>query len=282
MTIHPAVSGMRFWKYSVLGNTFALVALRRAVSAPQLSWVRGLCDPEAGVAADGVALIEPSRLRVHIYNADGSRAEVSGNGARCAARWLFDHDPTLKEVSLRLDSGTLKCRRSTGRNVQVILPPPRFAASEIPARTRQAEVWGQRLPFPETRSSGVTVHALSVGNPQCVVWGARLPNHWESLGAWLHTYKLFPERTNVVFARRSGQGIDVKIWERGVGPTSSSGTGAAAAAVVGARLGKTPRRVRVHMAGGTMRVAWRKDGGIELLAPAELIAEGLWPVRRIR
>lgn len=279
---------MRFWKYSVLGNTFVIVALaksagrsaRSAVRSAKLSWVRALCHPEIGVAADGVALLEPSRHRLHIYNADGTRAEVSGNGARCAARWYFDQDGATDEVILQGDTGALRCRRHRGREVSVTLPPPRFASHDIPARGRLPEVWGARLQLPKPSGKSVTVHALSVGNPQCVVWGAGLPREWESLGEFLHKHRMFPAKTNVVFARRVEKGIEVRIWERGVGVTPASGTGAAAAAVVGARLGQTPRRVRVIMAGGTMRVAWHANGQIELFAPAELIAQGEWTMRR--
>ena len=153
------------------------------------------------------------------------------------------------------------------------LPPGRYPHPAGAASLRA----GVPLSLPMESRRGVIVHALSVGNPQCVVWSKVLPRNWQDLGAALHRHAVFPDRTNVVFARRQRKGIDVYIWERGVGPTSASGTGAAAAAVVGARLGHTPRKVSVYMAGGTMRVKWRKDGYIELAAPAELVAEGNWP-----
>jgi len=275
------ILSMHFWKYSALGNTFVVVEIHRAVRARVLPWVRTLCDPETGVAADGVALVEPSRLRLHIYNADGGRAEVSGNGARCAAQRLFDAGGYGQEILLQADAGPLRCLR-TRRGISVTLPPPRFATRQIPARAGSPEVWGLRLRLPKPVNSDLTVYALSVGNPQCVVWGSQWLKNWEAAGALLHAHRMFPERTNVVFARSAGRKIEVKLWERGVGPTLSSGTGAAAAAVVGARLGKTPRHVDVKMAGGTMHVVWRPDQQIELVAPAELIAAGTWNPRRTR
>lgn len=270
---------MKFLKYSALGNTFVVVPVGRPVRTPVLPWVRALCHPETGVAADGAALLETANLRLHIYNADGTRAEVSGNGARCAAQFLFEADASRSEVVLKGDSGSLLCRRA-GRRVEVTLPPPVFAAPRIPARTQQAEVWGLRLRLPKPSGRVVTLHALSVGNPQCVLWGRAFPRDWEELGALLHTHRMFPERTNVVFAKFVKGRIEVNIWERGVGPTRASGTGAAAAAVVGARLGISPRRVEVAMAGGTMRVVWKDDQGLALTAPAERIAEGHWSMRR--
>jgi diaminopimelate epimerase len=272
---------MHFWKYSALGNTFAVVLTRRAVRAPRLDWVRALCHPQTGVATDGVVLLEPSRLRMHVYNADGGRAEISGNGARCAARLFFDATPSARAVLLQGDAGVVLCRRLAGHAVSVVLPPPRFASREIPARSHRPELWGERLPLPISGTRGVIVHALSVGNPQCVVWGASLPRAWEEIGAALTRHAIFPQRTNVVFARPHRKGIEVRIWERGVGPTHASGTGAAAAAVVGARLGHTPRRVAVLMTGGTMRVAWRRDLRIELVSPALLVAEGTWTGREL-
>jgi len=272
---------MQFWKYSALGNTFIVVLTPRAVRARELAWVRQLCHPETGVAADGVVLLEPARQRMHVYNADGGRAEISGNGARCAARLFFDSTPSARTLLLRGDAGVIACRRLGGRAVSVTIPPPRFDAPDIPARTLHPELWGEQLLLPMLPGRRVCVHALSVGNPQCVVWGHSLPRNWQALGAALHQHPIFPERTNVVFARRVGKGIEAAIWERGVGPTHASGTGAAAAAVAGARLGYTPRRVSVIMTGGTMRVAWRRDGQIELVAPAQLVAQGSWSGRAL-
>lgn len=272
---------MRFWKYSALGNTFVVVLASKAVRALQLDWVRALCHPVTGVAADGVVLLEPERLHMHVYNADGGRAEISGNGARCAARLYFDATPSARIALLHGDAGNIHCRRMSGRAVSVTLPPPRFAVDDIPARSARGELWGERLRLPKRTTRGPIVHALSVGNPQCVVWSATVPRDWEKLGAVLHCHPVFPERSNIVFARAHRKGIEVRIWERGVGPTHSSGTGAAAAAVVGARLGHTSRQVNVFMAGGTMRVNWRRDEHIELVAPAELVAAGDWPQRNL-
>jgi diaminopimelate epimerase len=230
------------------------------------------------VAADGVAIVEPKSLRLHIYNADGGRAEISGNGARCAAAWLFSRRGSLKEVALKADSGELLCRRMGG-SVSVLLPPPRFGTADIPAVGKEPGIWGKLVILETAPPTSLRIHALSMGNPQCVVWGAAIPEEWELLGARLHELPLFPERTNVVFAKRVTQGIEAKLWERGVGPTDSSGTGAAAAAVVGARLGHTPRRVRVHMAGGSMNVNWRKDEAVELVSRVTLVAQGDWAQR---
>jgi diaminopimelate epimerase len=158
------------------------------------------------------------------------------------------------------------------------LPPPRFEAGRIPARARTAELWnhpirlGAELGTPQ-------IFALNVGNAQCVVWVRRFERNWRSLGAAIERHSLFPDRTNVAFARRAPEGLEVRLWERGVGETPSSGTGAAAAVVVGARLGRTPRRVVVHMPGGDMKVQWKRSGPLTLSCEVTCIARGMLHAR---
>ena len=268
---------MKFWKYSVLGNTFAVVPVTRLPRGDRLAWVWALCDATSGIATDGVALVHKSARRVRIYNADGTRAPLSGNGTRCAAAWIFTTGRSqARELVLRSDAGPILCRRNSRASISVTLPAPLFESAAIPARSGAKEIWGQRLSVPNQSKRGLKLYALSVGNPQCVIWCTQFPANWEAQAEALHTHRMFPERTNVVFARMNGKQIEVRLWERGVGVTEASGTGAAAAAVVGARLAKSPRRVRVSMPGGVMRAFWQSSGTIELEAPTQLIAKGDW------
>jgi diaminopimelate epimerase len=224
-----------------------------------------------------VVIVESRKRRLHIYNADGSRAELSGNGVRCAAAWLFGPGGSRStDAVLTTDAGPIPCRSQSGRSIRVTLPPPRFESSLIPATSRTREVWGVRVVVPTYSSKAFTLYALNVGNPQCVVWCSTFPRHWEQLGEALHRHRLFPAKTNVVFARSDVHTIEVKLWERGVGVTLASGTGAAAALVAGARLGKTARRSRIRMEGGSMQVSWTASGTINLTAPARLLAQGIW------
>jgi diaminopimelate epimerase len=264
---------VEFWKYSALGNTFLVVAVDRVPTRDTLAWVEQSCDPELGVAADGVAAVHVPTARISIYNADGSRAPLSGNGARCAAAWWFaEQDRRAREITWRTDAGYVRCTKRGVKSIEASIPAPDFAARAIPARTRSREVWRHRLTLPGKRV--LTVYALSVGNPQCVVWGRAFPAHWWELGAAICQHRLFPDQTNVAFVKPVAAGLEARLWERGVGETQSSGTGAAAAAVVAARLGKGERRTLVRMPGGSLRVHWRSSGEISLAGEVRRIAAG--------
>ena len=266
---------MEFWKYSALGNTFLVIPVSRPPTAHRLRWILQACAGRSGVFADGAALVHVPTARLSIYNADGRRAEVSGNGARSAAAWWFTEQETgAREIVWRTDAGPIDCRLRGTRNIEVTLPPPRFEAKAVPVRARARELWGVPLPAGVVRTPGLRMFALSVGNPQCVVWVRHFPADWRQIGEALSTHRMFPDETNVVFARKSGRGLEVRLFERGVGETASSGTGAAAAAIVSSQLGKTARKCTVRMAGGTMRVHWLSDGDIRLSGGVARIAHG--------
>lgn len=263
---------IEFWKYSALGNTFVVIPTGRSIQSNHLAWVEKICAPESGVFADGVALVHVPTARLSIYNADGGRAEISGNGARCAAAWWFSVQNSLaSQIEWRTDAGRVRCARKSRRTIEVQLPAPTFETAKIPALTRKKELWNHRLKW---GSRTITIFALSVGNPQCVVWGRSIPKDWFEIGEMLSCHRLFPEQSNVVFVRPLADELEVRLWERGVGETASSGTGAAAAVVTAARLGKTSRRTRVHMPGGTLSVNWKSKGEIVLSGPVALIAHG--------
>lgn len=266
---------MRFWLLSALGNRFVVIPVAKHPSDPVLAGVARVCDPGTGLGADGVAFVNTRRRYLHIYNADGGRAEVSGNGARCAAAWWFRHrSRRATSVAWKTDAGEVECAKSSDDAVAVTLPPPSFAAADIPAAVRSAELWGEKLKLGSKDLPAVTIYALSVGNPQAVVWSARFPGDWRRIGAAIEGHRVFPERTNVVFARKAGTSIEVRIWERGASETASSGTGASAAAIVGARRGLTRRTIKVEMPGGTMRVQWLTSGKIKTTCAVTEIASG--------
>jgi len=264
-----------FWKYSALGNTFVVLPASRPARARRLAWIARLCSERTGIGADGAVLVHAASRSLAIYNADGSRASLSGNGARCAAAWWFEtRSLRVSQVIWQTDAGRILCRQR-GRQVEVRIPPPAFESAAIPAQTREPEVWRQTLILGR-RLGRVRVCALSVGNPQCVIWGRYHPRNWREVGQALESHALFPDNTNVVFVRKDGNALDLRIWERGVGETDSSGTGAAAAAVVGVRLGRSPRRTQARMPGGTMNVHWLAGDEITLTCPVEPVAAGTW------
>lgn len=266
---------MKFVKYSALGNCFVVVPTVRNPRGAHRDEAARICDAVSGVAADGVAYVRAATRRLHIYNADGGRARVSGNGARCAAAWWFARPGVrTRTVTWHTDAGPVACTLKSGGLIEVELPAPEFAANAVPARWARPELWNERLDVGVRPGKKVRVFALSVGNPQVVVWGKSFPRDWRALSAGLQKHRAFPDSTNVVFARRRGRRIEARLFERGAGETPSSGTGAAAVVVAGARLGLCGRKTTVDMPGGTMKVEWTKAGPIRLTCASEEIARG--------
>jgi diaminopimelate epimerase len=265
---------VEFTKYSALGNTFVVIPITRHPKGAVRKEARNICDTRTGVGGDGVAYVHVPTRRLHIYNADGTRASVSGNGARCAAAWWFSkRGARLRQVVFRTDAGDVRCVRRRGTAITVTLPAPAFAARAVPARWPGPEMRGVRLAASGALSR-IRVDALSVGNPQVVVWGRAIPRSWRAIGAAIQEHPAFPDSTNVVFARRRGRHVEARIFERGVGETPSSGTGAAAAVVAGAREGRCGRRITVTMPGGDMGVCWTEKGTIELTCRVRVLEAG--------
>lgn len=259
---------MRVVKAHAYGNDFLLVPLEDASGDPS-ALARAVCDRHHGVGADGLVLYALSErgAAMQLLNADGSRSALSGNGLRCLALLVArrQHLPPGARVKVETDAGlkTLELLASDGRRCSF------RAAMGHPASLRQEDI----------AAAGETVRAtlLEMGNPQCVVLGA-LPDdrRFTRLGPALSTHPMFPAGTNVEFAHVESPGrVRILIWERGVGPTTSSGTGAAASAVAAAAHGGAARDVEVVSAGGVQRVEWRGDG-VFLTGWAEMVLDGIW------
>ena len=251
-------------KAHAYGNDFLLVDDREALS-PEI--VRRLCGRHTGVGADGVVLygLGERAATMRLFNADGSSSELSGNGLRCLAALI------ARRKSLS-DGSFVAVETCAGTKVLELLT---VAGSRYTFRTALGPPADVRQLDIQVLDESVTASVLSVGNPQCVVLGA-LPDddRFNRLGPALSTHSLFPAGTNVEFAYvEAPNRVRILIWERGVGPTTSSGTGSAAAAVAAAAHGGAAREVEVIAPGGTQRVEWREDG-IYQTGWAELVLEG--------
>jgi len=255
---------LRVTKAHAYGNDFLLVDEREALS-PEI--VRRLCTRHTGAGADGVVRYEVRErgATMQLFNADGSASELSGNGLRCLAaliaqrQRLSERSTVVVETCAGTKSLELLALAGSRYTFRTALGPP--------ADVRQLDI--------PVLDETVTASVLSVGNPQCIVLGA-LPDdaRFNRLGPALSTHSLFPAGTNVEFAYvEAPDRVRILIWERGVGPTSSSGTGSAAAAVAAAVHGGAAREVDVIAPGGTQRVEWRADG-IYQTGWAELVLEG--------
>jgi diaminopimelate epimerase len=262
------MAGLRVAKAHAYGNDFLFVP-RDEVSRDVPSLARALCDRHQGIGADGLILytLRPRGATMRLLNADGSPSELSGNGLRCLAA-LVAREQELRAgatVTADTDAGVktleLLSQDASRFTFRAALGPP----SDI--RRVQIPVFG----------GTVTATALWMGNPQCVVLGP-LPDasDFNRLGPALATHPMFPAGTNVEFAEVDAPDrVRILIWERGVGPTMSSGTGSSASAVAAAAHGGAARAVDVIASGGTQRVEWRDDG-VYLTGWAEVLFEGEW------
>ena len=260
--------GLHLCKAHAYGNDFLLARLADATGDPQ-ALARALCDRHRGIGADGLILYEldQATTSMRLLNADGSLSELSGNGLRCLA--------ALSARAGRLQKGasvTIATDAGTKRLELLEVDAHRYtfrAALGTPEDIRQVRI--------ALHGETVTATVLRMGNPQCVVLGP-LPDRdrFQRLGPALATHSMFPAGTNVEFAHVESNGdVRILIWERGVGPTSSSGTGASAAAVAASAHGGAARAVNVSAPGGTQRVEWQEDG-VYLTGWAELVLEGEW------
>lgn len=249
---------MDFVKMQGLGNDFVLLAGPRSVAKDEVvAW----CDRHLGVGADGVLVATPldaGRVRMEYWNADGGAAEMCGNGLRCVARYAVDEAWVSglefvvetgagdRSVTVRSD-GTV--RAQVGRPVDPAVAPFVMA--------------------------GYEVHPVSLGNPHAVIFvDDVLAVPVDAVGPLVETDPRFPDRTNVEFVSvEERDRASVRVWERGVGETLASGTGAAAGVVVANRLGRVSTRVTVDLLGGPLLIEVRLDG-VWMEGPAEYVFRG--------
>jgi diaminopimelate epimerase len=264
---------MRVIKAHAYGNDFLLVeesTLPAGVDRPDLA--RRMCDRHRGIGADGLivfsALPNPRtpepRTSMRLLNADGSRSEVSGNGVRCLAVLLATEHPGARDVVIDTEAGEKRLTLLAREGARYTFRASMGAPTDI--RRQTLDVLGSTL----------DVVTLRVGNPQCVVLGPATDDRLHTIARALATHSAFPEGTNVELAEvERPDFVRILIWERGVGPTSASGTGACAAAVAAAAHGGAARDATIASPGGEQRVEWTDDD-LFLTGWAELTLDGEW------
>ena len=261
---------MQIVKGHASGNDFLLTPLDETVgSTARAELARALCHRHHGVGADGLIFYTtaPRRATMVLFNADGSASELSGNGVRCLG--------ALVARTQRLAGGNVVRVQTDAGEKRLELQA--VDGARYTFRTHLGEPTDVRQVQLTVAGEQVTATVLGMGNPQCVVLGP-LPDsqRFAALGPALATHEFFPAGTNVEFAHvASPDRVEILIWERGVGPTTSSGTGTAASAVAAAAHGGASRDVHVDAPGGSQRVEWRDDG-VYLTGWAELVLEGRW------
>jgi diaminopimelate epimerase len=263
---------IRFEKVQGLGNDFVVVDSRVAGELVSPAVARQLCDRRTGVGADGVLTLLPSRAgaaaaRLHIYNADGSEAEMCGNGLRCVAKLLLEERPG-PSVAIETPGGTLRCEVGPGGTIRAEIGHPEIGAP------LELSVLGETVP-------GLPV---SIGNPHFVIFGSSSEDAARRLGPALERHPHFaPGRTNVELCEVGRDSLKLSVWERGSGFTQACGTGACAAAVaaVHQRLIQAGAEIAVDLPGGRLFVTVAPElASVSLRGPAERVFSGelrSWP-----
>jgi diaminopimelate epimerase len=259
---------IRFAKAHAYGNDFLYVLETDIRSTPLGALAREMCDRHTGVGADGLVAYTPQPLGavMRLCNADGSRAEVSGNGVRALAALLAapaDDGPLT--LAIHTEAGPKQLVRLDRRDNAHLFR----AAMGVPRDLQRITI--------DVNGEGVEAVMLNMGNPQLILLGP-LPDdaRFERLGSALERHARFPDGTNVEFVDvESPSRLRIRIWERGCGPTRSSGTGSCASLVAAAAFGGAARNAEVIAPGGTQRVEWTLEG-VYLTGWAEVLCEGEW------
>ena len=251
-----------FVKASACGNDFLIIDGMH-VPPDMAAFSRRLCDRHHGIGADGVEWLFPAQdadMRARLFNADGSEAEISGNGTRCVAAYLCSEQPREK-VTIRTGAGVKTCTLTAHSEAQ-------YEFEIVMGEPQVGDPFPIKVAFGEVR--GIPV---SMGNPHYVVFVDEFGPGWQGDAAEIGRHHDFKYGINVEFVLvRSAGEIDARFFERGVGETQSSGTGSCASAVAAIATRRAVSPVRVHTPGGIQAVRW--EGEVYLRGPAQLICRG--------
>ena len=277
---------LRFAKYQGTGNDFVMVVDLDDERRLDADTVKRLCDRRTGIGADGLIRVvrsgrQDAAFQMDYRNADGSIAEMCGNGARCVGKLvgdlgLWDGRSLAIVVGGQVRGLRLHPEDGEVQRVTVEMGAPAFAKAAIPMR---GPAWETFLGEPFDIGGGMTLKAsaLSMGNPHLVLFVEDDPDrfHVSHVGPVLERHELFPEHTNVEFAQILDTEIRARVWERGSGETMACGSGACAVAVAANEAGLVPRRTTVRFPGGRLEVERMDDGMVLLTGAVERVFEGV-------
>lgn len=291
---------MRFTKMHGLGNDYVYVnCLKETIENPE-SLAQIVSDRHRGIGADGLILIGKSKkadVRMRIFNADGSEAEMCGNGIRCVAKYAYEHklakargpfslpgQPPCCSVSMKIE--TSKAVFTVGLTVDdsdivsevcVNMGQPELAAKDIPVNLPVREVVEQPMMF---QSRAFVMTCVSMSNPHAVFFCNDLSAvDLEKFGPIIENHSIFPNRINVHFVQVNQHSeFTMRTWERGSGITMACGSGACACCVAGVLTGRTERICTAHLPGGDLDLNWcEKDNCVYMIGPAVEVFNGVWP-----
>ncbi|HUT32658.1 MAG TPA: diaminopimelate epimerase [Planctomycetota bacterium] len=278
---------MPFVKMHGCGNDYIYIDCRERALADPPALARRLSDRHFGVGGDGIILILPSEqadYRMRMFNADGSEAEMCGNGIRCFAKWLYDRglvegDEARIETGAGIRTVRIYAEGGKARRVRVNMGAPRLDRAQIPMQGPPGQAVNDELTIDVPGQGTHAFHftAVSMGNPHCIIYVADTDSYPVTVhGPLIERHPLFPKRVNVEFVQVLSAGeAKMRVWERGSGETLACGTGASATCVAGVLNKKTDRRLLLHLLGGDLELEWADDGSVYLIGPAEEVFEGV-------
>jgi len=279
---------MKFSKLQATGNDFILVDARN-VERHWAKLAQSICRHHLGIGADGLILVQSSKvadLKMRIFNPDGSEAETCGNGLRCFAKYVIEHNIIYRaNFAIETVSGIRKVKAYISKDkvdrVEVNMGMPQFQPEQIPLRTEVDIMPILHYPL-VIGGRELTLSLLSMGNPHAVSFLSEPVTSFPlaEIGPQVEKHHTFPQRTNFEIARvLTREKIEARVWERGIGETLACGSGACAIAVAARLLDYANNQVDIILPGGVLTVSWDRVGEVLLTGPVEEVFDGEWPER---
>ena len=274
---------MKFTKMQGIGNDYVYVNCfeENIENPPELSIA--ISDRHFGVGSDGLIMIMPSPVadaRMRIFNADGSEAQMCGNGIRCVAKYLYEYgikksDRMTIETAAGLKTIELTVVNEDVTQIKVEMGTPELLRNEIPMLGENKQVVNEPL---QVNDSVLYVTCVSMGNPHCITFVDDVDSIvLDVTGKAIENHGLFPERINAHFVQQiSADKVKMRTWERGSGETLACGTGAVATGVACVLNKLTERVINTQLPGGELTVEWTEDNKTYMTGPAELVFTGQW------
>lgn len=277
---------MKFTKMHGAGNDYVYVNgfTETIAREDKPEWVRRVSDRHFGIGSDGAIFINPSDVadfEMEMYNADGTRSEMCGNGIRCVGKFVYDKGLTNKEQITVVSAGQIKYLDLTIENgkavqIKVNMGAPILESGQVPVVSDSEQVIDEPIYISETDET-YSMTCVSMGNPHAVVFMDDVEHlQIEKIGPYFENHCRFPNRTNTEFVKvLDRNNVQMRVWERGTGETLACGTGCCATAVACILNGLTDEEVTVHVLGGKIKIFWDRERNlVYMTGPAETVFEG--------
>ena len=276
---------MKFTKMQGCGNDYVYVNGFTEKIKDKPAFVRAVSDRHFGVGGDGAIFINPSDVadfEMEMYNADGSRSEMCGNGIRCVAKFVYDKGMTNQEHISIVSAGQIKyldldVKEGKVANVKVNMGAPILRAKDVPVISTMEESVDEPI---VVQGKEYRMTCVSMGNPHAIVFMDDVANlEIEKIGPYFENHEVFPNRTNTEFVEIVNRNrVNMRVWERGTGETLACGTGCCATVVACVLNGLTDTTVTVKVLGGEILIEWDREANlVYMTGPATTVFEGEFP-----